>query len=98
MTAMRTAQKHIDFPSITFKRKLPSLLNARWNSRAIYILIAYFLIRKWRDILEMPSKFIAYERQEAKISTQRYEAGIYEKFLHAIKGVKVSIHQGWPTF
>src|ERR1043165_6511867 len=40
-------------------RKLSSLHNARWNSRAIYAFISYFPIPKWRIPLEIQCVFIS---------------------------------------
>ncbi|KAG0711498.1 hypothetical protein GWK47_002279 [Chionoecetes opilio] len=44
--AFQHCKKHAAFPVIKW-RKLPSLHSARWNSRAIYTLIAYFLLPSW---------------------------------------------------
>jgi len=46
------------WPVIKWK-KLPSLHNARWNSRAIFALIAFFLLPNYRNTLKMPCDFIA---------------------------------------
>ncbi|KAG0724579.1 hypothetical protein GWK47_040332 [Chionoecetes opilio] len=44
--AFQHCKKHSAFPVIKL-RKLPSLHSARWNSRANYTLIAYFLLPSW---------------------------------------------------
>ena len=45
-------------PLINWKT-LPSLNSARWNSRGIYALIAYFILPKWRDTLNSCCQFIS---------------------------------------
>lgn len=70
-------KKHGSFPIIKWK-KLPSLHSARWNSRAIYALIAYFLLPSWRIILELPVSFIANSWQEAWFTDQKFKDSSYE--------------------
>ena len=48
------------FPKIKWKR-LPSLHNARWNSRAMSALLAFFLIPSHRENLEKVCNFISSE-------------------------------------
>ena len=50
--------------------KLPSLHNARWNSRAIYALISYFLYPKWRITLKIPCSFISCTWQEVRFQVK----------------------------
>jgi len=45
--AFQFYKEHQKFPNIKFY-KLPSLHNARWNSRGTFALLAYFLWPKWR--------------------------------------------------
>ncbi|KAL7632014.1 UNVERIFIED_CONTAM: hypothetical protein RMT77_017664 [Armadillidium vulgare] len=63
-------------------------LSARWNSRAIYFLIAYFLLPNWREILETPVTFIAFGWPEVWFSNQRFNNEIYDKLLSIIKETK----------
>ena len=46
------------FPMVNFK-SLPNISQARWNSRAIFLLLAYILIPEDRPRLEMGVKFVA---------------------------------------
>ena len=71
------------YPKINWL-KLPSLDNARWNSRATYALISYFLIPKWRIALEAPCPFIANAWQEAWFSNQIFKEDVYDNFLQWI--------------
>ena len=71
-------------PRIVWK-SLPSISSARWNSRATYSLLAYFLIPKWRAALETPVTFIAYGWQKAWFSNQKFKEGIYNDTLLAVK-------------
>ena len=64
--------------------KLPSLNNARCNSRATYALISYFLIPKWRISLEAPCYFIANTWQEAWFSNQIFKEDVYDNLLQSI--------------
>src|SRR6218665_2823244 len=59
--------------------KLPSLHIARWNSRGIFALIAFFLIPKWRDHLKTTCDFIA--TTKAWFSNQHYTEDSYNQ-LH----------------
>ena len=70
--------------------KLPSLHSARWNSRAIYALIAYFLIPKWRISLEIPCAFISNTWQEAWFSNQMFNAEIHHKLMDGISELNCS--------
>ncbi len=81
--AFRFFKENGRFPLIKW-HKLPSLHNARWNSRAIYAMIAYFLIPRWRVTLEISSSFIANAWQEAWFSNQRFKDGIYQRLFDAI--------------
>src|SRR6218665_1679904 len=62
--------------------KLPSLHIARWNSRGIFALIAFFLIPKWRDHLKTTYDFIATTWSKAWFSNQHYTEQSYNQ-LHA---------------
>ena len=65
-------------------RKLPSLHNARWNSRATFALIAYFLLPDQRQKMEKICDFIAAEWAEAWFSNQHHKMSTYQDLLSAI--------------
>src|SRR5215469_8826000 len=69
-------------------KKLPSLHNARWNSRAIYTVIAYFLLPSWYRSLQKPARFIANAWQEAWFTDRKYNEVIYDRLSIAITGLK----------
>jgi len=71
------------YPNIKWL-KLPSLNNARWNSRATNALISYFLIPKWRIALEAPCSFIANAWQEAWFSNYIFKEDVYNNLLQSI--------------
>ncbi|KAG0716025.1 hypothetical protein GWK47_010572 [Chionoecetes opilio] len=81
--AFQHCKKHAAFPVIKW-RKLPSLHSARWNSRATYTLIAYFLLPSWRSVLELPACFIAEKWQEAWFSAQKFKETTYDNLLLGI--------------
>jgi hypothetical protein len=64
---------------------------ARWNTRAIYCLIADFLLPKWRKDLEALLDFVTHEWQEAWFSIQMYDENIYKSLLAAIEKLKVRL-------
>ncbi|KAG0724778.1 hypothetical protein GWK47_004959 [Chionoecetes opilio] len=106
--AFQHCKKHAAFPVIKW-RKLPSLHSARWNSRAIYTLIASFLLPSWRSVLELPACFIAEKWQEAWFSAQKFKETTYDNLLlgiiklgcaSALKGLKThwsTVKQGTIT-
>jgi len=85
--AFQHYKKHNSFPIIKWK-KLPSLHSARWNSRAIYTLIAYFLLTSWRNILEIPVRFIANSWQEAWFTDQKFKETSYKDLHFGITELK----------
>ena len=85
--AFRQYKENRKLPKIIWQ-SLPSIHSARWNSRAIYSLIAYFLLPNWREILETPVFFIAFGWQEVWFSNQRFNNEIYDKLLSNIKETK----------
>ena len=68
--------------------KLPSLHNARWNSRGIYTLIAYFLLPNLRKKLDLSCSFIAGGWSQAWFCDQKFSESRYEELYLAIKKVK----------
>ena len=52
--------------------KLPSIHDARWNSRGIYAFIAYFLLPKWKKTLASACNFIAGGWSQAWLCDQKF--------------------------
>ena len=46
-------------PKLQLPTKLPSSHSARWNSRAIYVLLGYFLLPEERPLLKEIAKLLA---------------------------------------
>ena len=69
-------------------RQLPSLHAARWNSRATYCLLAFFLLPQWRMKLETVVIFLAYEWQKAWFSGQMYNEEEAQSLSAAIHNLK----------
>lgn len=69
-------------------QKLPSLHSARWNSRAIFALIAFFLLSKWRDQLQSTCNFIATVWSTAWFSNQHYSEDTYNEIHAAVSKLK----------
>ena len=86
-TAFRYFKNTGAHPEIKW-RKLPSLHNARWNSRATYALVSYFLIPKWRKSLEIPCVFISTTWQEAWFLNQNFNADTYRKLFNGISDLQ----------
>ena len=76
-------QREKKWPQIKW-RKLPSLHSARWNSRGIFALIAFFLLPKWRDQLKVTCNFIATTWAQAWFSNQHYSENVYDELLSAV--------------
>lgn len=75
------------FPIINWK-KLPNLHQARWNSRAIYAVIAFFLLPDRRPILGTVCDFISFEWADAWFHTQHYNETIFNKLLTSLQKTK----------
>ena len=75
------------WPKLKF-RKLPAMHNARWNSKAIYTLLAYFLLPNWRKKLQPICHFIANEWKMAWFSDQRFNPIIFHVMSSAIRKLK----------
>jgi len=87
--AFRFFKENGNYPVIKW-RKLPSLNNARWNSRAIYALLCYFLIPKWRIALELPCCFISTTWQEVWFSNQMFHETVYQNLMDSISQLNCS--------
>ena len=62
--------------------------SARWNSRASYILLAYFLIPAWRCELESATTFIANQWKKLWFSKQLFDDKSYDYMLDALTEIK----------
>ena len=71
------------FPKIKW-RKLPSLHIARWNFKATFAPLAFFLIPSHRENLEKVCNFISNEWAEAWFSNQHYKKSIFQDHLRGI--------------
>ena len=71
-------------PRIKF-HKLPNLSNARWNSRAIYALIAYILMPSTRTQLHRVCYFVAYEWADKWFADQLFRDEDYDELYNALK-------------
>ena len=65
-------------------RKLPSLSNARWNSRGTFALLAYFLLPQYRDKLDSVCNFISTVWASTWFSNQHFNTRVYDNLLSAI--------------
>ena len=70
-------------------RKLPSLNAARWNSRAIFCLIGYFLLPQRSDSLYKESNFISYQWMGAWYSGQKFNEKIATSLKTSLESLKV---------
>ena len=67
--------------------------SAIWNSRAIYCLLAYFLLPKWREMLEASVSFTASGWQEAWFSDKKFHTERYNNLLASIKKLNVNLQK-----
>ena len=83
-------------PLIDWKT-LPSLNSARWNSRGIYALIAYFLLPKWRDTLKTCCEFISNTWADKWFSSQFFNREDFYDLKEAIYVTKAmnSLNRSW---
>lgn len=85
--AYRYYKGSMSLPRINWK-KLPNLHQARWNSRAIYTIMAFFLLPNWRSILCKACNFICFEWADAWFHSQHYFKPSYQKLLTSLKETK----------
>lgn len=81
--AYKYYQQERKWPQVKWQ-KLSSLHSTRWNSRAIFALIAFFLIPRWRAQLKVTCDFIAGTWAKAWFSNQHHLDGIYDELRAAI--------------
>ena len=85
--AYRNYKNSTQWPRIKWK-KLPSLHQARWNSRAIYAVIGYFLLPEWRFTLGSACDFICNEWADAWFRTQHFFETSYSELMSALERTK----------
>lgn len=76
-SAFRYFQKNKKFPKINFKT-IPSLSNARWNSRAILAILAFILLPKYQTELYQICQFICGKWFDIWFSDQCFNEETYE--------------------
>jgi hypothetical protein len=81
--AYKAYKKSGKFPKIKW-RKLPSLHSARWNSRATFALLAYFLLPEHRDQLSNICNFITTAWASAWFSNQHFTENAFKELHSAI--------------
>ena len=78
-------------------RSLPSINSARWNSKGIYALLAYFLIPELRPTLEKVCSFISETWADIWFSGHMYDKDHYQQ-LHShicAPAAKASLKRSW---
>lgn len=85
--AYRHYKRCSHWPRISWK-KLPNLHQARWNSRAIFAVIAFFLLPEWRQILGTACDFICNEWADAWFSTQYFNEASFNELLTSLRKTK----------
>lgn len=86
--AYKFHQTEKKWPFIKWK-KLPSLHNARWNSRAIFALIVFFLLPNYRSSLKITCDFIANSWAKAWFCNQYYVADAYSELRTAVESLRI---------
>ena len=79
-----------NFPKINFQA-IPNISNARWNSRAILVLLSFILIPSARKILEKVCKFISYDWADYWLTNQMYNENDYKKLPEILKPYKKAL-------
>ena len=77
-----------EFPFVKFQ-KLPNLSNARWNSRAILVLLAFILMPSTRSRVHTVCTLIAYKWADHWFSDQTYRREDYEELSDMLQPRKV---------
>ena len=70
------------FPKVNFQ-SLPALSNARWNSRAIYTLLAFILMPEFRQITETACDFIIGSWSDIWFSAQFFNPANFDHLSEA---------------
>lgn len=79
------------FPMVIFKT-LPNISQARWNSRAIFLLLAYILIPEDRPQLEMGVKFVTGKWADIWFSDHIFHPDNGKELQNAIKDYPKAIN------
>ena len=77
-SSYRYYQKHAEFNRIHF-RKLPSLCDSRWNSRAILAILAFILMPEQRPRLRQLCDFISGDWMDLWFSDHKYDLTAFER-------------------
>ena len=75
------------WPLIEWK-KLPPMHKARWNSKAIYSIIGFFLLPYQRASLAKACNFICYDWVDAWFRDQHYFEPTYKILLTSLKKIR----------
>lgn len=87
------------FPKVNF-RSLPAISNARWNSRAIYILLAFILMPEFRQTAKAACDFISGSWSEIWFSSQFFNLADFDNLSEACKDhpkALNSLRKFWST-
>ena len=87
------------YPKIDFKA-LPSLSNSRWNSRAIYTLLAFILIPEYQQSTKLACDFICGKWGDTWFSSQMYNPSNFKQLSEACIGHEKalnSLKNFWST-
>lgn len=87
------------FPKVNFQ-SLPALSNARWNSRAIYTLLAFILIPEYRQTAEAACNFISGSWADIWFSAQCFNPADFDNLSEACKEhtkALKSLRKFWST-
>lgn len=84
MSCYRIFKSTGSFPKVNF-RSLPAISNARWNSRAIYILLAFVLIPEFRQTAEAACDFICGSWADIWFGNQYFNITDFDNLSEACK-------------
>lgn len=88
--AFRFFHENGDLAFIKFQ-KIPNICNARWISRKILALLAYFLMPQVRKRLQMVCQFISYDWADHWFSDQMYRPEEYAELSQALQPYKAAL-------
>jgi len=84
ISCYRYFQRTGSFPQINFQ-SLPALSNARWNSRAIYALLAYILLPDYRERTRLACDFITGSWADIWFSAQSFNPDDFDNLSEVCK-------------
>jgi hypothetical protein len=82
--------QHRKMPKVHF-RSLPCLSNARWNSRAIFALLAFILMPEMRAVLHDVCQFICGDWSEVWFSDHLYQPMVFRSLEDSVKPYKKAL-------